>query len=459
MPERRQRSHLLTAPLAAAAALSIQCSSPPPSPAPPAGLTAYRNFTLYDGTGRGPLTNAAMVVENGRVAWTGPAAALAVPAGVTPVDFAGGYVMPGLIDLHGHLGNTVDLTQDKANYTRESVERDLATYAAYGVTTVQSMGTDQDAIFAVRNEQRAGRPTRARVYTAGQGIVFKGGYGGLAGVNQPVATVAEAEQAVNAQADKGVDVIKLWLDDELGTMPKMPVEMSRAIIDAAHKRNLRVVAHVFYLEDARRLVDQDIDGFVHGVRDRPLDPALIAKMKERRTWQLAGTLSREASMFAYGTPAPFLTDPFFTRALSPGAVKLLASAERQKTVASGPNFGKYPAFLETAKQNYKMLVDAGVEHGTGTDSGPPGRFPGFFEHWELELMVQAGLTPRQALTAATRHGAEWLRSNDLGTLDIGKWADFLVLEADPLADIKNTRRIRAVYIAGQSVTTITQRAN
>jgi imidazolonepropionase-like amidohydrolase len=311
----------------------------------------------------------------------------------------------------------------------------------------------------VRNEQRAGRPTRARVYTAGQGIVFKGGYGGLAGVNQPVGTVAEAEQAVNAQADKGVDLIKLWLDDELGTMPKMPPEMTRAIIDTAHKRNLRAVAHVFYLEDARRLVDQDIDGFVHGVRDRPLDPALIAKMKERRTWQVAGTLSREASMFAYGTPAPFLTDPFFTRGVSPGAVKLLASSERQKTVASGPNFGKYPAFLETAKQNYKMLVDAGIEHGTGTDSGPPGRFPGFFEHWELELMVQAGLTPRQALTAATRHGAEWLRINDLGTLDIGKWADFVVLEADPLADIRNTRRIRAVHIAGQPVPPITQRAN
>ena len=128
-------------------------------------------------------------------------------------------------------------------------------------------------------------------------------------------------------------------------------------------------------------------------------------------------------------------------------------------MASGPHFGEYPAFLETAKKNYKMLVDAGVEHGTGTDSGPPGRFPGFFEHWELELMVQAGLTPRQALTAATRYGAEWLRANDLGTLDIGKWADFVVLEADPLADIRNTRRIRSVYIAGQSVPAITQRAN
>jgi imidazolonepropionase-like amidohydrolase len=289
--------------------------------------------------------------------------------------------------------------------------------------------------------------------------VFKGGYGGLAGVNQPVANVAEAEQAVNAQADKGVDVIKLWLDDELGTMPKMPAAMSQAIIDAAHKRNVRVLAHIFYLEDARRLVEQGIDGFVHGVRDRPLDPALVARIKERGTWQVAGTLSREASMFAFGTAAPFLTDPFFTRGVSPGAVTLLASAERQKTVSSAPNFKKYPAFLETAKANYKMLVDSGVPHGLGTDSGPPGRFPGFFAHWELQLMVDAGLTPRQALAAATRRGAEWLRAADLGTLEATKWADFVVLDADPLADIKNTRRIRSVYIAGQSVPTIAQRTN
>jgi imidazolonepropionase-like amidohydrolase len=457
MPARRRRSVVDAVALLSAAFVAMQCSAPPPTP--PVGVAAYRNFTLFDGTDREPVANAAMVVDNGRISWVGPAASLAAPAGVAPVDLAGGYVIPGLIDLHGHLGNTVDLTQDKANYTRESVERDLETYAAYGVTAVQSMGTDQDAIFAVRNEQRRGRPTRTRVYTGGQGLVFKGGYGGLAGVNQPVATVTEAEQAVNVQADKGVDVIKLWLDDELGTMPKMPVAMTQAIINAAHKRNLRVLAHVFYLADAQRLVDQGVDGFVHGVRDRSIDPALIDRMKARGTWQVAGTLSREASMFAYGSPAAFLADPFFTRGVSPGAVKLLASAERQKTVSSGPNFKKYPAFLETAKKNYKMLVDGGVRHGTGTDSGPPGRFPGFFEHWELELMVEAGLTPRQALTAATQNGAEWLRAADIGTLEASKSADFVVLDADPLSDIRNTKRIRAVYIAGQSVPTITQRAN
>ena len=404
MPVRRRRSSALAGALLAAAGLSVQCSEPA-SPAPPAAIAAYRNFTVFDGTDREPMTNAAMLVDNGRITWIGPAASMVAPAGVVPVDLAGSFVIPGLIDLHAHLGNTVDLTQDKANYTRESVERDLETYAAYGVTTVQSMGTDQDAVFAVRNEQRAGRPTRARVYTAGQGLVFKGGYGGLAGVNQPVATVAEAEQAVNAQADKGVDLIKLWLDDELGTMPKMPAAMSQAIIDAAHKRNVRVLAHVFYLEDARRLVEQGIDGFVHGVRDRPIDRSLIDRMKARGTWQVAGTLSREASMFAYGAPAPFLSRSVLHAGVSPGAVTLLASARTAEDGVVRPELQEVSGVSRDCEEELQDARGRGVLHGTGTDSGPPGRFPGFFEHWELELMVDAGLTPRQALTAATRRGA------------------------------------------------------
>src|SRR6185503_9211540 len=234
-----------------------------------------------------------------------------------------------------------------------SIEKDLKTYASYGVTTVLSMGTDQDAIFPVRNEQRDAfadatgsktRPAMARVYTTGQGLVFTGGYGGLAGVNQSVASPEQAAAAVNAQLDKGVDFIKLWLDDELGTMPKMPAEISTAIIETAHKRNARVLAHIFYLEDAKFLASQGVDGFVHSVRDQPIDQALIDSMEQHGTWQVAATLSREASMFAYGSTPPFASDPFFTRGVSAKTLELIKSPERQKTIAGNPNFRKYPAF-------------------------------------------------------------------------------------------------------------------
>jgi imidazolonepropionase-like amidohydrolase len=261
---------------------------------------------------------------------------------------------------------------------------------------------------------------------------------------------------VTAQLAKGVDFIKLWLDDELGTMPKMPAAISAAIIDTAHKSGARVLAHIFYLEDAKRLADQGVDGFVHSVRDQPIDQALIDSMERHGTWQVAATLSREASMFAYGSTPPYASDSFFARGVSAKTLELIRSPERQKTIASNPNFKKYPAFLDNAKINIKRLVDAGVPFALGTDAGPPGRFPGYFEHWELQLLVDSGLTPAQAIDSATRRAAMVLGAADLGTLEPTKWADFVVLDANPLTDIRNSRKIRTVYIAGAEVPPITQ---
>jgi imidazolonepropionase-like amidohydrolase len=450
---RRRAPIAAAALLSAALAAAVGCSTPDPEPRP--GVTVLANFTLIDGTDAEPLPHAAMVIDQGRISWVGPATELASHASETPTDLGGAFVMPGLVNLHAHIGNTIDFTQEAANHTTGSVERDLRLLASYGITSVLSMGTDQDVVFPIRDRQRAGRPAEARLYTAGQGLMFAGGYGGLAGVNVPVATPEAARKAVAAQAAKGVDVIKLWLDDELGTLPKMPAAISQAVIDAAHEHHLKAVAHVFYLEDARRLVDQGIDGFVHSVRDAPLDQALIDKMKAEDVWQVAGTLSREAAMFAYGATPPFASDPFFTRGVSATTLELITSPERQRAVASTPNFSRYPPFLETAKANLKRQAAAGVRIGYGTDTGPPGRFAGYFEHWELALMVEAGLTPRQTIAAATRDAAAFLGAADLGTLEASKWADLVVLDADPLADILNTRTIRMVYVAGQEVPAVT----
>jgi imidazolonepropionase-like amidohydrolase len=313
------------------------------------------------------------------------------------------------------------------------------------------MGTDQDLIFQIRDRQRAGRPAMTRVFTAGQGLIFQGGYGGIAGVNQGVSSVNEVEPAVAAQARKKVDIIKFWMDDELGRFPKMPYPIAQAIIDGAHRRHLHVTAHIFYLQDAKRLTDYGVDGLAHSVRDKPVDQALIESMKKRGVWQMAATLSREASMFVYAGAPAFLGDPFFTRGVAPAVIETLRSPAYRETVSSGPHFKEYPGFLETAKKNIKALADAGVKYGFGTDTGPPGRFPGYFEHWEMELMVEAGLTPIQVLTAATRNAAEFLEAKDLGTLERSKWADLIVLDRNPLEDIRNTRTISEVYIAGNRV--------
>jgi imidazolonepropionase-like amidohydrolase len=409
----------------------------------------FKDFTLIDGTGHPPVAQQAMIVSNGRITWIGPVAQLKVPAGAQVVSFPGSYVIPGLIDDHVHLGAVVGLNQSAANETEQSVEHDLRTYASYGVTAVQSLGTDKDFVLKMRDQQRAGgRPHEARIFSAGQGMVFKGGYGGLAGVTPYLADNAQAIAAVDLQVSHHVDVIKLWMDTELGQYPRMPYPMAQAIIDEAHKKGDRAVAHIFYLQDARTLAGLGIDGLAHSVRDRAVDQALIDSMKKHGTWQMAATLSREASLFIYGKGAPFLKDPFFTRSVSPATVQTLESPAYIAKVRSDPHFLDYQKFLAQAEVNLKKLADAGIPYGCGTDSGPPGRFPGYFLHWEMELMVEAGLTPMQAIQACTASNARFLHANDLGTLEAGKWGDFVVLAKNPLDDIHNTRTIQAVYIAG-----------
>jgi len=420
-----------------------------------AEVRVFRDFTLIDGTGRAPARSSAMVVDAGRITWIGPASSLRTPAGAEVVDLTGRFVMPGLIDLHGHFGVTVGLTQDAKLYSRQTVEHDLKTYASYGVTTVLSLGLDGDLIFGIRDQQRVSRPTMARVYTAGQGFAATGGIGGaisFPGVAGAVFdTVSDVEPAVAELARKRVDVIKFWTDDNLGRAKRMPYDICKAIIDSAHRHGLRAVAHVFYLEDAKRLTDMGVDGLVHIVRDQPVDQELVSSMKRHNTWQLAATLSREVALSAYAKTPEFLSDPFFTRSVSPDVLATLRSVEYQKKVASDPNLPKYVQSLAIGKKNLKALADGGVRYGMGTDTGVPGRFLGYFDHLELEQMVEAGLTPMQVIVAATKSGAEFLKADDLGTLQVGKWADLLVLSRNPLDDIKNTKSLTDVYIAGNAI--------
>jgi imidazolonepropionase-like amidohydrolase len=364
--------------------------------------------------------------------------------------------MPGIINLHGHLANTVGLTQDPANFTRSNLDKNLQTYASYGVTSVVSMGSDQDLVYQVRAEQRSGRPRVTRIFTAGRGFTGKGGYPttaqGMKGVPFEVETPEQARKDVAILADRRVDLVKIWVDDHLGRERKIPIDLSKAIIDAAHQNHLKVAAHIFYLSDAKQLVDGGLDALAHSVRDAPVDDALIASMKKRGAWQAAATLTREVSTFVYARPPEWLDDPLFSRSVSKETIATLKSAAYTKKIAADPDFSKLPGFLETAKKNLKRLADAGVKYGFGTDTGPPARFPGYFEHMELELMVSAGLTPMQVIQAATKNSAEFLgESKNLGTLEAGRWADMIVLGRSPVADIRNTKSIEQVYIAGNRI--------
>jgi imidazolonepropionase-like amidohydrolase len=431
-----------------------------------AETTVLRNVTVIDGTGKAAQPGSAIVMTDGKISYVGPMAGLKAPAGARTVDMSGKFVMPGIIDSHVHVGMMHDVTQDEKYETPQNVQADLKQYAAYGVTAVQVLGTDKDFVLKMRDQQRKSRPTMARLFSAGQGAVVKGGYGGLVGVTNPVATPEEARKLVDEQAAKGVDFIKLWMDDERHTIPvKMPYSMSAAIIDEAHKKHLRAVAHVFYLADAKELLKEGIDGFAHMVRDKPVDQEFLNLMKSHHAWQVSATLSRE---MAYSLAImPWLNDPFFTRGVTPGTLKALKGTDREKAVVLG--FTRFPGLPYQKKvfsdmdrtlfqtlENYQAMVKAGINTGMGTDSGPNGRFPGFNAHEEMQLEVLAGRSPMDAIKSATSDNARWLGDKSIGTIEAGKWADLLVLDKNPLDDIRNTETIAAVYIAGNSVPTIWQ---
>lgn len=436
----------------AALALASICNG---GAAKAADIVALRHFTMIDGTGAPPVRDAALIMTDGRISWVGTSARLKLPKGATVEDLTGQFVMPGIIDNHVHIGQTHGLDQKAAYYTADNIRAQLRLYAAYGVTAVQSLGTDQDAAFAVRQAEREGCPAMARLFTAGLGVVYDHGYGGLPGLPQRVDTPEEARQLVEAQKAKGADLIKLWMDDGFGDIPKlMPYDISKAVIDEAHKDGLKAVAHVFYRDSAGEMVDEGLDGFAHEIRDKPIDDTFVAAMKRHGTWQMAATLSREAG-FTY-TTLPFLDDPFFTRGIAPEAVATLKSESHRKALADAPHFGMYAGVFRLATANFMREVKGGIRYGMGTDSGLGERFPGYFAHWELELMVKAGLTPLQALTAATGTNAEFMGARDIGTIAPGKEADLLVLDKSPLKDIRNTRAIARVYVGGRPVPTIWQ---
>jgi imidazolonepropionase-like amidohydrolase len=410
---------------------------------------------IWDATGTPAVQDAVLVIKGDRIDAVGARGTVNIPEGARTIDAKGKTVIPGLINMHGHVGMTKGLKQSKENYSKENILAQLRQYARYGVTTVMSLGTDFEAMFEVRGAAKAEESPRATVFTAGRGFTGKQGYPavlpGNAGIPIEVNTVDDVKAHIQELARQKVDMVKIWVDDHWGHYKKIRPELYKAIIAEAHKQNLRVMAHMFYLADAKVLVDAGLDGMAHSVRDREIDNALIKMLREKNTFAVP-TLTREESTFVYAEPPAFLDDPFFSRWVDSEVVTTLKDPAWGKKVKADPDFSKYPGQLKMGQKNLKKLFDAGVKVAFGTDTGPPARFQGYFEHRELELMVQAGLTPAQALQTATLNAAECLQVNkDYGSLEKGKRADLVLLDADPLENILNTRKINQVWIGGREV--------
>jgi len=378
------------------------------------GVTIFEGARLITGDGAPPIENSAFIVANNRFTQVGRRGQVNAPAGAARVDLTGKTVMPAIVDAHTHMP-----------VTRDALIDSLQRKAYYGAGVVMSLGQDTgDVAFQVREETI---PGAARLRTAGRGITAP--EPGRTEAPYWVTTEAEARKAVDEQAARKVDLIKIWVDDRDGMYKKLSPALYGAIIDEAHKRNLRVTAHIFTLEDAKGLLRAGIDGFAHGIRDKDIDDEVVAMFKQRPNVFVVPNLpdrgvKDDLSWLSDSVPA--------------GELAKLQSAATDR-----------PAVQQTfgiQARNLARLNKSGVRLALGTDGNVA-----YAHHIEMADMVAAGMTPAQVIVAATRTAAEVLKLSDVGTVAAGKSADFLVLDANPLDNITNTRRISAVYLRGGAV--------
>ena len=408
-------------------------------------ITILTNARIIDGKNDKPIDKGSIIIQHGKIVRI-VKSEMKFPKNAHIVDLSGKTIMPTLITAHSHLGLSNGTKIGADQISSENVLRQLKKFRSYGIGAVMSLGTDHDFIYELREKTRNGELNLPLILTAGRGFGMPDGAPpitmGMSKVYRPT-TIQEVQTDMDELANHKPNMVKLWVDDFNHTMKsKMSPEMSSAIIQAAHNHGLRVAAHVYYLTDAKNLIKEGADVFGHSIRDQKVDKELISLMKTRHVAYIP-TLTLDEAFFVYGDRPQWMSESFFINALDTGMKEWLQSENYRVKESARNDF-------EIAKQNVDTLHKAGVRIGMGTDSGATlARLQGFAEHRELQLLVSAGLTPMEALQAATRVNADILGiSHELGTLEAGKRANILVLNEDPLMDISNTQKINSVWING-----------
>ena len=415
-----------------------------------ARATLYEGARLIVGDGNGPIESSAFLVEDARFTRVGRRGEVQAPPGAARVDLSGKTVIPALVDGHSHIGYMKNLTSGAVNYTRENILDHMHRFAYFGVAASQSMGSDFGELpFQIRDDILAGKyPDAARFLTAGRGLapLVEISPDNMRQAAFPVTTPEGARASVQELVPRKVRLIKTWVDDRGGTIKKLTPELYGAIIDEAHKNKLRVAVHATDLRDAKELLRAGIDVFAHMISDT--DEELVSLFKQQ---------PNTAVLSALGGPhravyAPWLNPvhPLILETVLPEQIKRLQARFPQR---DPEQLKRSQEAWDQLARGISQLSAAGVKIGVGTDGGGQqgDQFIGWTMHAELENMVMAGLPPAKVLVAATRTSAEILGLDDLGMVAAGKSADFVVLDANPLDDITNTRKISSVYLRGHRI--------
>jgi imidazolonepropionase-like amidohydrolase len=432
-----------------------------------ASVTVFEGARLITGDPVAPIENAVFIVDGDHFSRIGRRGEVQVPAGARRVDLTGKTVMPGKVDLHGHIGyqHDWDGTMAKEYFTRENLIDHLQRLAYYGFSGVIGVGDLVD-----RSDLHGGRtgwgdvPLRVRdeiipgaaiFHTTGPGIAWPGsganGHPSRTDVPYPVTTVEEARAAVQDNVKMKPDFIKIWVDDRGGRTRKLTPPLYLAIVEEAHRLNVPVGVHNVTLADAKLLMKAGVEGWLHlPVRGGEVpDEELLAIIRERVATNNHPNMWFHPQVGTGAIGREVWDDPLLRETVSPQQIQehwgeQLARITPQSVQRARANLKQLGA------ANALKLRDAGMKIILGSDTGQTRFFIGWMGQLELESWVWMGLTPAEAIVAATRDSANAAHINT-GLVAAGRNADFIVLDANPLEDIGYTRKIAKVYLRGQEV--------